>query len=217
MDYSAARHMMVEAQIRTNRVVDPPLIAALEAVPREIFVPKQMASGAYIDGPVPIGNRRSLMEPMVFGRLLQSAEIKATDVVLDVGCASGYSAAVLSHLASTVIALESDSELAGRANAALAALKVDNVAVVTGILTEGDAAHGPYDVILFEGQIAEVPKAIFAQLADGGRLLAVLDDGEGPGRATLYSRFGHTMSHRIVFDATAPRLPGFTVPASFTF
>jgi protein-L-isoaspartate(D-aspartate) O-methyltransferase len=157
------------------------------------------------------------MEPMVFGRLLQEAEIKKTDVVLDIGCASGYSAAVLSHLASTVVALESDSELAGRASAALAGLQVDNVAVVTGNLAEGDAAHGPYDVILIEGQIPAVPQVILNQLAEGGRLLALVDDGEGPGRATLHSRFGATFSHRVLFDAAAPRMPGFTVPASFVF
>jgi protein-L-isoaspartate(D-aspartate) O-methyltransferase len=217
MDYSAARHMMVESQLRTNRVVDPALIAALESVPREIFVPKQMAGGAYIDGVIPIGNRRSLMEPMVFGRMLQSAEIKATDVVLDIGCGSGYSAAVLSHLASTVVALESDSELAGRASAALASLKVDNVAVVTGNLHDGDAAHGPYDVIILEGQVASVPAAILGQLAEGGRLMAVLDDGDGLGRATLYTRFGGNVSHRVIFDAAAPRLPGFVAAAKFEF
>jgi len=217
MDYDAARHMMVEAQLRTNRVVDPALLTALESVPREIFVPKQLAGGAYIDGPVPVGNGRALMEPMVFGRLLQSAEIKPTDVVLDIGCASGYSAAVLSYVASTVVALESDSELAGRASAALASLKVDNVAVVTGNLHDGDPSHGPFDVIILEGQVAAVPEAILNQLADQGRLLAVVDDGTGLGRATLYSRFGDAYSHRVIFDATAPRLPGFVAPARFAF
>jgi protein-L-isoaspartate(D-aspartate) O-methyltransferase len=217
MDYNAARHMMVEGQLRTNRVTDPALIDALEAVPREIFVPKPMAGGAYVDGAIPIGNRRSLMEPMVFGRLLQEAEIRKTDVVLDIGCGSGYSAAVLSHLASTVVALECDSELAGRASAGLSSLRVDNVAVVTGALAEGDAAHGPYDVILVEGQIPNVPQKLLDQLADGGRLLALVDEGEGLARATLFSRFGATFSHRILFDAAAPRLPGFAVPPSFVF
>jgi protein-L-isoaspartate(D-aspartate) O-methyltransferase len=154
---------------------------------------------------------------MVLGRLLQSAAIKPTDVVLDIGCGSGYSAAVLSHVASTVVALESDSELAGRASAALASLGVDNVAVVTGTLSAGDAVHGPYDVIILEGQVPAVPPVILAQLAEGGRLLAVVDDGDGPGRATLFGRFGGTLSHRIVFDATAPRLPGFTAASGFIF
>ncbi len=217
MDFSAARHSMVESQLRTNRVVDPALIAALESVPREIFVPRQMAGGAYVDGIIAIGNRRAMMEPMVFGRLLQSAEIKPTDVVLDIGCASGYSAAVLSHVASTVVALESDSELAGRASAALASLKADNVAVVTGLLSDGDPAHGPYDVIILEGQVADVPQAILDQLADGGRLMAVLDEGEGLGRATLFSRHGSVISRRIIFDAAAPSLPGFAAPAKFVF
>jgi protein-L-isoaspartate(D-aspartate) O-methyltransferase len=216
MDYKAARHMMVEAQLRTNRVISPELIDALESVPRETFVPRQMAGAAYIDGPVPIGNGRSLMEPMVFGRLLQSAAIKKSDVVLDVGCASGYSAAVLSHVASTVVALEVDSELAGRASAALAQLGVDNVAVVTGPLTEGDAAHGPYDVIILEGMVPSVPKTLLDQLAEGGRLLAVVEDGAGPGRATLFTRFGGAISHRVIFDAAAGRLPGFVAPVPFS-
>jgi len=216
MDYKAARHMMVEAQLRTNRVITPELITALESVPRENFVPRQMAGGAYVDGALPIGNGRALMEPMVFGRLLQAAMIGKSDVVLDVGCASGYSAAVLSHVASTVVALEVDSELAGRASANLAQLGVDNVAVVTGPLTEGDAAHGPYDVIIIEGQIPAVPKALLDQLAEGGRLLAVLDEGAGPGRATLFTRFGGAVSHRVIFDATAGRLPGFVATVPFS-
>jgi len=216
MDYKAARHMMVEAQLRTNRVITPELIEALESVPRETFVPRQMAGGAYIDGAVPIGNGRSLMEPMVFGRLLQTAAIKSSDVVLDVGCASGYSAAVLSHVASTVVALEVDSELAGRASANLAQLGVDNVAVVTGPLTEGDSAHGPYDVIIVEGMVPASPKTLLDQLAEGGRLLAVVEDGAGPGRATLFTRFGGAISHRVIFDATAGRLPGFVAPVPFS-
>jgi protein-L-isoaspartate(D-aspartate) O-methyltransferase len=185
-------------------------------VPREIFVPKQRAGGAYVDGPVPVGNGRSLMEPRVFARLVQFADIQPTDVVLDVGCGSGYSAAILSRLASTVVALETDSELAGRASANLAALGVDNVAVVTGALPDGDAAHGPYDVIMIEGQVPSIPDKLLKQLAEGGRLLVVMDQGAGPGRATLYSRFGGTVSHRIVFDATVGRLPGFAAPAVFS-
>ena len=216
MDYKAARHMMVEAQLRTNGVLNPVLIEALESVPREIFVPKHMAGGAYVDGPVPVGNGRSLMEPRVFGRLAQFADIQPTDVVLDVGCGSGYSAAILSRLASTVVALENDSELAGRASANLASLGVDNVAVVTGALPDGDAAHGPYDVIMIEGQVPSIPEKLLKQLAEGGRLMVVMDQGAGPGRATIYSRFGGAVSHRIIFDATVGRLPGFVAPAVFS-
>jgi protein-L-isoaspartate(D-aspartate) O-methyltransferase len=205
----------VEAQLRTNRVVNSTLIAALETVPRENFVPKQLAGSAYIDASLPIGNGRALMEPMVFGRLLQSAEITKSDVVLDIGCATGYSAAVLSHVASTVVALESDSEMAGKASAALATLKVDNVAVVTGALPDGDSGHGPYNVIILEGQVASVPQNLLDQLADGGRLLAVTDGDNGQGRAVLYSRFGKNFSHRIIFDATVPRLPGFAAIPHF--
>lgn len=217
MNYAAARHNMVENQIRTNRVTDPTLLRALEDTPREVFVPKQLRGVAYVDDDLDLGNGRSLMEPLTFARLLQSAAIAETEVVLDVGCASGYSAAVLSRLASTVVAVESDADLAEQAKARLAELSVDNVALVTGPLKAGDAAHGPYDVILVEGAVAEIPATLTAQLADGGRLLAVISGESGLGRATLVARVGDNLSSRVLFDATVASLPSFQAQGGFSF
>lgn len=217
MNYAATRHNMVENQIRTNQVTDPAVIAAIAAVPREVFVPKQLRGVAYVDESIDLGKGRFLMEPMVFARLLQTAAIKPTEVVLDIGCGSGYSAAVLSRLASTVVALESDAKLAEQAKARLTELSADNVALVSGPLAKGAAAHGPYDVIVLEGAVPEIPAALTAQLAEGGRLLAVVVAESGQGRATLAVRTGSGVSGRVLFDTTLPPLPGFQVKSGFRF
>lgn len=217
MSYAAARHNMVENQIRTNRVTDPAVIAAIDATPRELFVPKHLRGVAYVDECIDLGKGRVLSEPLTFARLLQTAEIIESDVVLDVGTGPGYSAAVLSRLASTVVALESDADLAEQAKARLAELSADNVALVSGALAEGHAAHGPYNVIVVEGAVAEIPAALTAQLAEGGRLVAVVASETGLGRATLVTRTGGVVSSRVVFDTTLPLLPGFQAKASFRF
>ncbi len=215
MNYAAARHNMVENQIRTNRVTDPGVVRALESVPREVFVPKHLRGVAYVDEDVALGNGRALIMPLVFARLLQEAAVQPTDVVLDVGCATGYSAAVLARLASTVVALESDAELSALAASQFADLGVDNVALVSGPLAAGDAAHGPYNVIVVEGAVPALPAALLEQLADGGRLVAVVKGESGLGRATLATRIGGLISSRVLFDAALPCLPGFEAKAVF--
>ncbi len=217
MNYAAARHNMVENQIRTNRITNSVVIAALDAVPREAFVPKQLRGVAYLDGDIDLGGGRYLMEPLVFAGLLQAARIRPADVVLDVGCATGYSAAVLARLASTVVALESDNELVVRAGALLAGLSVDNVAVVSGPLVEGDAAHGPYQVIIVEGAVPEVPDRLLRQLADGGRLIAVVAADSDLGQATVVSRIGDAFSSQVVFDASIHSLREFHRRPGFVF
>lgn len=217
MNYAAARHNMVENQIRTNRITNNTVVDALDGVPREVFVPKQLRGVAYLDADIDLGGGRYLMEPLVFAGLLQAAEIKADDVVLDIGCATGYSAAVLARLASTVVALESDGELVVRAGALLAGLSVDNVAVVSGPLAEGDSAHGPYQVIVIEGAVPQIPQLLLRQLANGGRLAAVVAAESGIGRATVVSRIGDVFSARLVFDASVHPLPEFHRRSSFVF
>lgn len=218
MDFAAARHNMVENQLRTNRVVDPLVIEAMDAVPRERFVPKQMRGIAYVDEDVDLGGGRFLMEPLVLARLLQSAEIRPTDMVLDVGCGSGYATAVIARMASTVVALESDAEVAAGASAVLDELGVVNAAVVTGPLAAGYADQGPYDVIVMEGQVPEIPSALCAQLADGGRLVAVVcDDDTGVGRLTVVTRAGNSFGRRALFDGSTRRLAGFEKRPGFVF
>ena len=216
-DFAKARRNMVDCQLRTNKVVDPAVIAAFETVPRERFVDAQRQAIAYIDEDVPIGNRRYLMEAMVFARILQELAIGPDDIVLDVGCATGYSSAVLSRLAATVVALESDHDLATRANSLLTELAADNAIVVEGPLAEGYPAQCPYDAIWIGGAVAEVPAAVTGQLAEGGRLATIIDRGTAPGEAVLMLKRSGIVSQRALFDANVPRLPGFEPKMGFVF
>ncbi len=214
--FSVARRNMVDGQLKPNKVIDPRLLKVIGGVPREAFVPGSHRAVAYIDEEIPLGGGRYLMEPMVLARLLQAAEVVASEVVLDVGCGSGYSAAVLSELGATVIALEADAALATRAGEALRAEGFDAVVTVSGPLAQGYPKHAPYDVILLEGLVDEVPPAILEQLAEGGRLLAVVSD-EGVGKACLFLRHEGHIGRRVLFDAAIQRLPGFERAPRFAF
>lgn len=216
-NYTAARTNMVESQIRTNKVTDPLIIEAMGEIPRERFVPETHLGVAYVDEDIAIAEGRYLMEPLVLARLLQAAEITKTDVVLDIGCATGYSTALIARLANTVVALESDPDLAATAQRLLAELDVDNVVVIEADLRQGYAEQAPYDVILFDGALARIPDDICAQLAEGGRLLAVVENGAGLGKAVLVQRRDGVLSRRVLFDASTPLLPGFAAEAGFVF
>jgi protein-L-isoaspartate(D-aspartate) O-methyltransferase len=154
---------------------------------------------------------------MVLGRLLQEVAVGPNDIVLDVGCATGYSTAILSRLAATVVALESDHDLAARANSLLTELSADNAVVVEGPMSEGYASQGPYDVIWIGGAVAEVPAALTEQLAEGGRLAAVIGRGIGTGEAVLMLKRNGIVSQRGLFDANVPQLPGFEPKMGFVF
>lgn len=216
MDYTALRRRMVESQLRTNKITDETVLEAMGEVPRELFVPRALKSVAYLDEDLQIAPGRYLMEPMVLGRLLQLAEIKATDLALVIGCGNGYSAAVMARLAASVVAVESDAALAQKAQELLAELDATNVSLVRGPLNAGHPGQAPYDVILFDGSIEEIPDAIARQLGVGGRLVTVLQ-ADGPGRAVLATRTEAGLAHRVVFDCSVPRLPGFAKAPSFVF
>jgi protein-L-isoaspartate(D-aspartate) O-methyltransferase len=216
-DTAVARRNMVDSQLRTNKVTDPAVLDAMASIAREEFVPAALAGVAYVDDDLPLGDGRYLMEPMVLARLLQHAAIKPSDVVLDIGCGTGYSSAVAARLAATVIALETDSQLARRARQTLAKLQADNVVVVEGALGSGYARQAPYDVILVQGAVPEIPPAIAAQLAEGGRLCAVVSSHGQAGRAVLALKTGGVVSHRDIFDAATPPLPGFVFEPGFRF
>ncbi len=217
MDYAAARHAMVESQIRTNRVSDPAIVTAFEEIPRELFVPMNLRSVAYVDEAVPLGQGRFLMEPLALAQLLQAAEIRPSDVVLDVGCATGYSAAILARLAATVVAIEENPGFVREANRLLSEQIVHNVAILESALTEGCPKQAPYDVIVLEGGVEEIPDALVAQLGEGGRLACVIVGAGGFGKGTLLTRISGSVVRRTVFDAGTPLLPGFARRPSFVF
>jgi protein-L-isoaspartate(D-aspartate) O-methyltransferase len=216
MDYAAARRNMVETQLRPNKVTNEALLDALGAVPRERFVPEALRGIAYVDEDIPLAGGRCLMEPMALARLLQLAEVRPGDAVLDIGCGTGYTAAVLARLARSVVAIECDKELATRATATLADLGATNVTVLEGELGQGAPRQAPFDVIFIEGSVDAVPAPIVEQLADRGRLVTVVRQ-QGIGRATLMARLGGGVSSRVAFDAAVPPLPGFEAQPSFVF
>lgn len=217
MDHDAARYKMIQNQIRTNRVTDPLVIAAMSELPRERFVPASVRGNAYVDEDIALGNGRYLIEPLTTALLLQAAEINAEDVVLDIGCGAGYTTAIAARMASLVVALESDPNLAAQAAALLSELGLDTAVVVVGPLREGWPAQSPYDVIVFGGAVSAVPECIVEQLGEGGRLVAVTAGERGVGCGTLFLRSGGTVSRRALFDAGIPWLREFAPEPIFRF
>ncbi len=209
LNFAAAREAMVESQVRPNGVTDRRIIDAMASIAREDFVPEASKAIAYMDGDVPLTRDlmpRCLIEPMAFARLAQLAEIKATDRVLHVGAATGYGTAILARLGAKVVALESDANLAAAARENLRGFA--NVMVVEGPFTEGAKAMAPYDVILIEGRIGELPQSLTAQAAEDGRIVAVVGEFE-MGKAQLWTVRGGTAAGRAAFDASIAALPGF--------
>ncbi len=217
MDFAAARANMVDCQLRTNKVRDARLLHAFETVPRELFVPENRRSIAYVDEDLQLSPGRFLIEPMVLARLLQAADITPEDLVLEIGGASGYGSAILAYLGATVVSLESDTDLAAAAAEAQAKLGIGNVLIVVGPLRHGYDKQAPYNVIVINGAVSEIPAAITDQLAEGGRLVGVVREDTGPGQAVLVERHGANISRRVLFDAATPVLPEFERTPGFVF
>lgn len=215
-NYAAARAHMVESQVRTNDVTEPKIQRAMNRVPRELFTPAAKKALAYSDANVQTDVGRYLLRPRDFAKMVQAADIKATDIVLDIACGRGYSTCVLAGLADTVVAIEESEAMVTKATENLAALDVMNAAVLQTELKVGASAHGPFDVIFVGGAVSQIPKAWTEQLASGGRLIAV--EAAGPiGKAKVYTKVGNAAGDRIVFDANIPVLPGFEPVAEFVF
>lgn len=215
--FGVMRANMVDGQILPNKITDRRLINVLSELPRELFVAQSQRSVAYKDDDIEIAPSRYLMEPRVFARLVQALTPGRDEVGLYIGCGSGYGVAVLANLCNTVIGLECDAALAARASGLFAELEIDNAVVVEGPLDKGYAEQGPYDLVLIEGAISDVPSVILDQLAESGRLAAVVSSGRSLGEAIIIRRVGEVYGSRVLFNASSSFLPGFEVAAEFTF
>lgn len=220
-DVVLQRKNMVESQVRPNDITDRRILNAMLAIPREAFVPIALKPIAYMDETLVLVKAnagspvRGMMAPRAFAKLLQLAEIGPADVVLDVGAMTGYSTAVIARLAQTVVALEDDSALADAASKALEELAADNAAVVTGDLEIGYPSEGPYDAIVVEGAVEQIPSSLLDQLKDGGRLVAI--EAGVPANAVVWKRLGRHFDRRVAFEAAAPAVPGFEKKKEFIF
>ncbi|PJE32542.1 Protein-L-isoaspartate O-methyltransferase [Pseudooceanicola marinus] len=214
-DYAARRTMMVDAQVRPSDVTKFPIIEAMLSVPRELFVPQERKEAAYLGENLPLGGNRVLLEPRTFAKMLDALDIQPEELVLDLGAAQGYSAAVIARMAEAVIAVEEDSELAGDSQQILSDLGADNVILHEAKLTEGAPEHGPYDVILIEGAVEHLPEAITDQLKDGGRICVLFAEGH-LGVVRVGYKIDGKISWRFSFNAGAPVVPGFERHAAFT-
>lgn len=215
-DYATQRFNMVETQVRTNDVTDVRLHQAMNAVARERFVPAAKRAFAYADVPVEVSPGRYLLDPRTFAKLLQLADLRGSDMVLDVACGTGYSSVVIGRIARSVVALEQDADLVRIASDMVPASGATNVTVAQGGLTEGFKARAPYDVIMINGAVEAVPDSLLGQLAEGGRLVAVIQSG-AQGHAHLFVKDKGRVGSRADFDATVPLLTGFRKVVGFVF
>ncbi|MEO0388385.1 MAG: protein-L-isoaspartate O-methyltransferase [Pseudomonadota bacterium] len=214
IDFTSARTAMVDCQVRPSDVTRYPIIAAMLDVPRERFVPRELAEVAYAETHIALDTGRVVLDPRTFSKMLETVNITPADLVLDIGAGLGYSTAVMSRLGEAVVGVEDDKERARDAESALRDFAADNAIVTTAPLNVGDPANGPFDVIMVEGGVEQIPEPLANQLKEGGRIAAIFMTG-----SFGHVRFGQKTRDRIVwrraFDAAAPILPGFAAPAAF--
>ena len=213
-DYATRRTMMVDTQIRPSDVTKFPIIDSMRSVPRENFVPRDLREAAYVGENMPLDRGRVILEPRTFAKMLDALDVQQNELVLDIGSGFGYSAVVLARLAEAVVALEDSSERCQESQEALAEFGADNVICQNGALDAGAPEHGPYDVIVIEGAVDQIPQTIIDQLKNGGRIIALFADGAF-GRVMMGYKLDGKVDWRNVFDAGAPVLPGFQKQHTF--
>jgi protein-L-isoaspartate(D-aspartate) O-methyltransferase len=212
--FSALRTTMVDTQVRPSDVTKLPIIQAMLAVPREEFVPNALRDAAYVGNHISLGASRVILDARTFAKMLDALAIGPQDSVLDVGCGLGYSAAVLGHLAKSVVAVEDNAEMAAHAKSVLTAQGCANVSVEEGALSSGSPKNGPFQAILINGAVEQVPVSLLTQLNDGGRIAAIFMTG-ALGECRLGTKVNGTVNWRLAFNASAPLLPGFSRVRAF--
>ncbi|WP_417239619.1 protein-L-isoaspartate O-methyltransferase family protein [Celeribacter halophilus] len=213
-DFTQFRTTMVDTQVRPSDVTKFPIIEAMLTVPRENFVPEEKRAVAYVGDHVDLGNGRVVLDPRILAKMLDALNIENDELVLDLGCGLGYSSAVIARMAQAVVAVEEDEALAEDAAKALVANGSDNVILETGPIAKGEPQHGPYDVVIVQGGVEEMPEDILSQVKEKGRICAIFIDG-ALGIVRIGYKIDGEITWRMVFNATAPVLPGFEKRAEF--
>jgi protein-L-isoaspartate(D-aspartate) O-methyltransferase len=213
-DFQTRRTMMVDTQVRPSDVTKFPIIDAMLSVPREAYLPDALREAAYVGENIPLAPGRVLLEARTLAKMLDALDIQPGELVLDVGCGLGYSAAVIARMAEAVVAVEEDEAMAHEAQGLLARQGVDNAAVIAAPLAAGSAHHGPYDAIIVEGGVETVPPTLLAQLRDGGRIACLFMEG-ALGAVRIGHAEGGRVTWRFAFNAAAPVLPGFAAQRAF--
>lgn len=207
-DFATRRRMMVDTQIRPSDVTKFPIIEAMLSVPRELYVPDEHREAAYVGEHLSLGGGRVVLDPRVLAKMLDALDVQPDELVLDIGCGLGYSTAVLARMAEAVVAVEEDAALAADAQSILSEQSVDNAAVIEGALASGDPKHGPYDVVILQGAVEHMPDALLQQVKDGGRIIAIFQEG-ALGVCRVGYKIDGEVSWRFAFNAGAPVLPAF--------
>lgn len=217
-DFAEARRFMVLGQLKPNGVTDPRLLSAMGELPRERFVPRAVSARAYADAAVPLPGGRSMAAPLTIARLVQLAGVRRDDRALVLSAGTGFGAALLAAMGAKVVAVEEDAQLLAIARAALpAATDPGAVQLIEAASGVGHAPGAPYDVVLIEGAVPAVPRAIEEQLAEGGRLITILAAAGAPGRAVLVRRVGQSFTAVPGFDAPGTPAAGFSSAPAFAF
>lgn len=215
-EFAARRTMMVDTQVRPSDVTKFPIIDAMLNVPRENFVPAAQREAAYMGENLSLGGERVLLEPRTLAKMLDALDISNDELVIDIGCAMGYSAAVIAHMAAAVVAVEDDEALLSEAQEALTDSGIDNVILHQAELVEGAEQHGPYDVMIVQGGVQQLPMSLQDQIKEGGRVACLFME-DALGEVRIGHKQGGRLSWRVSFNAGAPVLSGFTQEKAFEF
>ena len=214
-DFAARRRTMVDTQVRPSDVTKFPIIEAMLSVPRENFVPDAQREAAYVDGLIDMGEGRAMIEPRTLAKMLDALNISNDEMVLDIAPAMGYSTAVAARMAQLVVGVESNEALAAEAQSLLAEADVDNAIIHVGPLEQGVAEHGPYDVIMVQGGVEQIPEGLLDQLKEHGRIACLFVDGN-LGTVRVGRKSGGQVSWRDAFNASAPVLESFSAECAFS-
>ena len=213
-DFTARRTMMVDTQVRPSDVTKFPIIDAMLSVPREAYLPADLQEAAYAEQTLSLSADRIMLEPRTLAKMLDALNIQATDVAMDIACGTGYATAILAHMCDFVVGVEDDATLSARAQEVMTAEGIDNAVIVQDALTAGAPKSGPYDVIIVQGAVNDLPDDLLAQLREGGRIACIFAQGQ-LGTVRIGLKIDGVVNWRFAFNASAPLLAGFEKEAAF--